>query len=57
MRGKLFDIVGATENQGIPIREEVQRIQERWVGKAKGLIYVMYKRRFFDHKDINTMKK
>jgi hypothetical protein len=56
-RGKLSDLVVAAKNHGIPIREEVQKIQEGWVGKAKGLIQVAYERGLIDNEDNNAMKK
>ncbi len=43
--------------KSIPIREEVQKIQEGWVGKAKGLIQVAYERGLIDNENNNAMKK
>jgi hypothetical protein len=56
-RGKLSDLVVAAENHGIPVREEVQKIQKGWIGKAKGLIQVAYERGLIDIENNNAMKK
>jgi hypothetical protein len=50
-KGRVADLVVAAQNNGIPVEEEVQKIQEGWVGKPKGLLQVAYERGLIDEHD------
>jgi hypothetical protein len=40
-KGKLADLISAAQN-GIPIEEEIQKYQDGWAGKTKGLLQVSF---------------
>jgi hypothetical protein len=44
----------AAANNGIPLCKEIQKIEEGWEGKAKGLFQVLWERGFIQGTDVNT---
>ncbi len=41
-KGRLADLIITAQNNGIPVEEEMQKIQEGWAWKPKGLLQVAY---------------
>jgi hypothetical protein len=50
-KGRVADLIVAAQNNGIPVEEEMQKIQEGWAGKPKGLLQVAYERGLIEEHD------
>ncbi len=50
-KGRVADLIVAAQYNGIPVEEELQKIQEGWAGKPKGLLQVAYERGLIEEHD------
>jgi hypothetical protein len=51
MKGRLVDIQRATTNNGVPLKETLQKKIDGWEGKPKGLLQVLWERGWINNDD------